>query len=350
MKCKSKESRTSALKLLSTLCKNNIKCEEFILQKCLLPLTLSCKPHKSWAYIPSSESRSSFGYSGIKNLGCVCYMISMLQQFYMIPQFRYLLLQANDKKAPNLTKNDIDDNLLHQLQTLFGFLELTERIDYNPNKFCYSFKDVDGNPTNIAIQQDAQEFLNMLFGRLETLLKDTTGKYLLQSIFGGKTCSQLICREGCKNISKNYEDFYDLSVGVKGIGTLKESLEKFNKEELISDYFCNTCQKKVNIVKRVCISELPNILIVHLQRIIFNYDTFVNEKINSKLEFPTSLNLEPYTEEGIESREKDLKDFDHGHSNQYYEYKLIGIIQHYGTAEAGHYYSFINTKNKGKYK
>jgi hypothetical protein len=36
-----------------------------------------------------------------------------------------------------------------------SFLELSERQDYNPKDFCFSFKDFDGRPTNVRIQQDA---------------------------------------------------------------------------------------------------------------------------------------------------------------------------------------------------
>jgi ubiquitin carboxyl-terminal hydrolase 34 len=45
---------------------------------------------------------------------------------------------------------------------------------------------MDGQPTNVGEQKDAQEFLNVLFDRLENALKPTSRKYLLQSIFGGK--------------------------------------------------------------------------------------------------------------------------------------------------------------------
>jgi ubiquitin carboxyl-terminal hydrolase 34 len=43
------------------------------------------------------------------------------------------------------------------------------------------------------------------------------------------------------------------------------------------------------------ITETPNVLIVHLKRIAFNFDTFNNDKINSYMEFPTTLDLKPYT-------------------------------------------------------
>lgn len=72
---------------------------------------------------------------------------------------------------------------------MFGFLELTERQAYDPTEFCFSFKDFDGNPTNTALQQDAQEFLNIFFDRLETCLAGTSQKDLLENVYGGKTCS-----------------------------------------------------------------------------------------------------------------------------------------------------------------
>ena len=43
-----------------------------------------------------------FSYVGLKNLGAVCYMNSMLQLFYNVPQFRYMLLAANDKQPEDL--------------------------------------------------------------------------------------------------------------------------------------------------------------------------------------------------------------------------------------------------------
>ena len=81
------------------------------------------------------------------------------------------------------------------------------------------------------------------------------------------------------------------------------------------------------------LSKLPNILIIHLQRIVFNFDTYLNEKINSKFEFPKYLNMKKYTE-GSSSQ-----------SDSEYEYDLIGVVIHYGFAEAGHYYSIMLNKN-----
>jgi len=49
------------------------------------------------------------------------------------------------------------------------------------------------------------------------------------------------------------------------------------------------------------------VLIVHLQRIIFNFDTFRNDKINSYFEFPTHLDLKPYSFYEVMNKEGRLK-------------------------------------------
>ncbi len=143
----------------------------------------------------SAQSRSHHNYCGIRNLGCICYMNAMLQQFYMTKAFRYGLLMADDQKEPKLavvtnkdnSTREVDDNVLHQMQKMFSFLDVSDRIDYNPIDFCFSFKDFSGQPVNVSVQQDAQEFLNMIFDKLEKALEKTAYKKILDGIYGGKT-------------------------------------------------------------------------------------------------------------------------------------------------------------------
>jgi ubiquitin carboxyl-terminal hydrolase 34 len=44
----------------------------------------------------------------------------------------------------------VDDNVFHQLQKMFGSLEFTDRQEYNPEEFCFSYKDWDGIPVKIG--------------------------------------------------------------------------------------------------------------------------------------------------------------------------------------------------------
>lgn len=62
------------------------------------------------------NEKSITGYVGIKNLGCICYMNSFLQQMFMIPSFREAVFAVED---PLFEKVKQEDNLLYQLKTLF---------------------------------------------------------------------------------------------------------------------------------------------------------------------------------------------------------------------------------------
>jgi ubiquitin C-terminal hydrolase len=64
------------------------------------------------------------------------------------------------------------------------------------------------------------------------------------------------------------------------------------------------------------------------------------------------LDLEPYTVEGIAKREAEsdlrkseaLRFSSSQHPPEYYQYRLSGIVVHTGTADGGHYYSFIKER------
>ena len=212
-------------------------------------------------------------------------MNSVLQQLFNIPQFRYSILDVDDHKLPNIGPNEIDDNVLHQLQHMFGYLELSERQAYNPADFCFSFKDYSGTPTDPSVQQYAHEFFNLFFKNIENALKSTSHRQLMQGVFGGKTVIQCICKT-CGTTKENREDFYSLSLDVKHSKTLAESLQRFISGDTISEYMCENCNKCVEIMKRNLIESAPNILILHLQRIVFTFDSFRERENQYKIGVP----------------------------------------------------------------
>jgi len=55
------------------------------------------------------NEKSSTGYVGIKNLGCICYMNSLLQQLFMIKTFRNGILNTQD---PEKGAKGLEDDLL----------------------------------------------------------------------------------------------------------------------------------------------------------------------------------------------------------------------------------------------
>ena len=104
-----------------------------------------------WSYEPKLEEKSSTGYIGLQNLGCICYMNAPLQQLYMIPELRKNILSITEYKDIQ-PDDDIKESLIYQLQLMFATLQESEEQSYNPASFCYSFKDFDGKPTDVRVQ------------------------------------------------------------------------------------------------------------------------------------------------------------------------------------------------------
>jgi ubiquitin carboxyl-terminal hydrolase 9/24 len=232
-------------------------------------------------------------------------------------------------------------------------LNESEKQYFNPKGFCQSFKDWDGNPTNVYEQMDADEFFNIFMDRLENLIKGTAQENVIKQHFGGKLSTELICK-GCPHYSEREEPFMALSLQVKNKKSLFQSLSSFVEGEMLEGdnaYFCEECKKKVNTLRRVCLKKLPNHLICVMKRFEFDYDTMQKVKINDYCEFPMKLNIEPYTQQGLRKAEKSKKNEAGGVSEEphatdeypadYFEYKLTGVVIHLGSADSGHYYSLI---------
>lgn len=66
----------------------------------------------------------------------------------------------------------------------------------------------------------------------------------------------------------------------------------------------------------------------------------VRVKVNDYYEFPHQLDMKPYTQEFLAAKEKE-REFVSSLPDDYYNFELIGIVVHMGTADSGHYYSFI---------
>ena len=301
----------------------------------------------------SSYSQKSCGHVGLRNLGCICYMNSIMQQLYMVPTFRYAIMSADDKELPkpasSINYSIDDDNLLHQLQNMYTYLTFSEQMDYNPREFCFSYKDFDGNPINVREQQDSQEFYNNFCDKIENCLRNSQYKYIVNDVFSGQSCSSVLC-QNCNHISNRFEDFYNLTLEVKNINNLKESLQKLNVPEIIQDFKCSNCNQKVTIKKITSLNKLPNVLVVHLKRFYLDYETFHTQKINSEFTFPEKLNLKPFCVHEITkgfSKKNESQEI-YEKEDSYYDYELKGINVHIGSADGGHYFSFINVNRDGK--
>jgi ubiquitin C-terminal hydrolase len=136
-------------------------------------------------------------------------------------------------------------------------------------------QDYEGNPTDVTVQMDANEFFNMLFDRIEACIKGSPQEKLLDVLFGGRVEHQLVSQE-CEHTSRREEGFFILSLEVKNKRSVLESLQLYVEGEMLegdNKYFCAECKEKRRTLKRVCVKQLPSTLILHLKRFEFDLDS-----------------------------------------------------------------------------
>ncbi|MEN2498222.1 MAG: hypothetical protein MHMPM18_002528 [Marteilia pararefringens] len=116
-----------------------------------------------------------------------------------------------------------------------------------------------------------------------------------------------------------------------------------NEEQLQSNnlWYCSKCKNHVGAYKKIDIWRLPKILIIHFKRFRYNYIN--RSKINTFIDFPI--------------QELDLKDFTvnsaannpHSDFQKTTKYKLLSIINHFGSLSGGHYTATVYNEVLGKW-
>ena len=145
----------------------------------------------------------------------------------------------------------------------------------------------------------------------------------------------------CEHVSDREEDFFALQCTVKNKRSVVESLQSFVAGEMLdgeNKYHCEKCKKKVTAMKRVCVKSLPPVLILHLKRIEFDFELLERIKVNDECQFEHLLDMEPYTVEFLSNNTSDAQ------RRNSCQYRLSGVLVHRGTAQSGHYYSFIRER------
>lgn len=276
----------------------------------------------------SKAVRSSCGYAGLRNLSNTCYLNSLFTQLFMNVDFRHFMLNVE------IRDGDGSQNLLYHTRSLFAQLQESNRRFIDPGPCVLSIKTYDDAPIDIHNQMDVDEFYNLLFDRWEGQLLSADAKRSFRSFFGGQLVQQVKSKE-CEHISERTEPFSAIQCDIKGKNTLQESLQAYVDGEIMegdNKYKCSTCDRHVDAVKRACLKDIPDSLIFHLKRFDFNLRTLQRSKINDYFAFPTRLDMKPYT---ILSNSPDSPE-------DWFE--LVGVLVHSGTAESGHYYSFIKER------
>ncbi|RHZ38641.1 hypothetical protein DYB26_008446, partial [Aphanomyces astaci] len=291
-----------------------------------------------WSWDPHLQMKAS--YVGLRNLGCTCYLNSTLQQLYMTPSIRRAVLTMPISEA--------DSPVFAHIQRLFATLQESQLKHVDPSHLLACLTDETGaGPLNVMVQQDAEEFLTKFCDGLSEYLTQCDGAN--PPLFGGTVCTQLVCQGGCHSIRETAAtSFVCMTVEVKGHDSLVHSLQTWSDGEVLSGVNCDMCGTKQDTMKRDCLDQLPETLLLHLKRFELNFDTFLREKVNDEFRFPLKLDMFPYTKAGLLQSEHERDDVAAAaHDDAMYD--LVGCVVHMGSTESGHYYSLVQDRSNGEW-
>ncbi|KAK5664214.1 hypothetical protein OQA88_430 [Cercophora sp. LCS_1] len=276
--------------------------------------------------------RAPCGYVGLKNLSNTCYFNSLITQLFMNVDFRRFMLDVELRDRDRA----YNQNLLLQTQKMFGNMQETINRFVNPEDCVGAIKTYENEQIDIGLQMDVDEFYNLLFDRWEGQLSTAEEKRQFRSFYGGQLVQQVSSKE-CDHVSERLEPFSAIQCDIKGKNTLQESLQAYVDGEIMAGenkYKCSKCDCFVDAVKRTCLKDIPDNLIFHLKRFEFNLRTLQRSKINDHFTFPTEIDMRPYTFDHLSNENDKSEDV----------FELVGILVHSGTAETGHYYSYIRER------
>ncbi|KAK4703945.1 ubiquitin carboxyl-terminal hydrolase 8, partial [Phenoliferia sp. Uapishka_3] len=331
-------------------------------------------------FIPQINfGEDSIGLTGLKNLGNTCYMNSTVQCLSAtIPFARYFKEGSYKRDINGVNPLGTKGALANAVAELIRAIWAQNYLFLSPVTFreniCRWAPQFRGSE-----QHDAQEFLGFLLDGLHEDLNYIVSKpppvemsperehdleTLPQQImsereweiyrrrndsfvvqcFQGQFRNQMKCLT-CSKTSTTYNTFMPLSVPIpSGRGSTKVDLQQciatFVREEILDKedaWNCPRCKVPRKASKKLTLSRLPPILVIHLKRFSFkgpfSDKSFWLLKIETQVQFPLSgLDLTSFMPPPLfDKRAPALTTAPKGHV-----YDLYGVTNHYGNLSSGH--------------
>src|SRR3990167_4338007 len=294
------------------------------------------------------DYRRNSSYIGIRNLGSTCYANSLLQQFFhnrRIREFIHKLPININEPMDSMSGNGV----LRELMLLFGQLALNKSSQADLTNFTCKFTGFDGMPINVKVQQDVNEFFNLLLDCLErelAALDLPNSEDAFKCELGGTFLNEITSADPAYDYStSNEEHFNTITIDVKNVHTMQNGLEKFFHPTIFdgdNKLHVDKYQTKIVAKKNTWLSkDLPKTLVVMLKRFEYDMRNYTRYKLNDYFEFPLELNLQKYVKTGTVTEGIDVLG-----DGVFYSYKLKGVLVHSGSSEFGHYYSYICVNGK----
>jgi ubiquitin C-terminal hydrolase len=300
----------------------------------------------------SDYQKIIFKEIGIINLGNTCFINSCLQVLIHCPSFIYGFFSKD--KLINKEKTPMSYYLysicIHMMNTVN-----TQEKYIDISNFRYKFAEKHQTFGGF-IQNDSQEFCRVLLEDLSNELNEVKEKAIYRTLtnsdkkqkiekdvefdkifrerensiiidlFYAQLITSFTCQ--CKEETYSFQKILDfpllLPENTQNIDIMNLLRNNFKPEEIDFEPKCQKCQKVLKHKKATKISRPPNILILSLQR--------VDEKTQNKNEcvvtFPYILDIKEFIDPAC------------GHIKEN-KYNLYAVINHQGSMDCGHYYSYI---------
>ncbi|CAH1636226.1 unnamed protein product [Spodoptera littoralis] len=298
------------------------------------------------------------GLTGLKNLGNTCYMNSIIQCLnntaILVTYFcngQYL----EHVNRSHSTRGAIAEELAAVVRALWSgqyrFIA-TRDLRNEVGKHQRAFRGCE--------QQDSHEFLTILMDWLHLDLqfsinvpqhKDNlppsekawheytkSKESLILRLFYGQIKSTVRCTV-CGKQSVTYESFSNLSLELPANAnrcSLSDCLKLYLNDETIPGWNCPNCKEKRDALKKLDISRLPPVLVIHFKRFYVDPKEYMCNAYRKKqtyIDFPLE--------------ELDMRQFAHCTSS--HAYNLYAVSNHYGSMEGGHYTAYCKSSVYGKW-
>eukprot|EP01062_Namystynia_karyoxenos_P037473 TRINITY_DN27270_c0_g1_i2.p1 TRINITY_DN27270_c0_g1~~TRINITY_DN27270_c0_g1_i2.p1 ORF type:complete len:783 (+),score=209.32 TRINITY_DN27270_c0_g1_i2:62-2410(+) len=326
---------------------------------------------------PSEEPScpTSLGLRGLANLGNTCYMNAGLQCLAATEPLREHFAELRGRTITS--RHGMRGALAAEFRRVLTALTASTEGAARPSSHPVSparFKAVVGqwNSTFVGSgQHDAHELLRFvldgLHGDLQrvqgprpyTELRDLDGEgddeaarrwwaahaaredSVIQDIFAGQLLSAVECSV-CHSRRLACDPVLDLSISIPDGGgaegpSVMECLQRFaapERLEGVEAVHCPRCGQKQPCVRRIRISRLPPVLVVHLKR--FEQDGQRLLKLHSPVRVPLRAELGWACTEGARAVAPT-------------SYELFALIHHHGSISGGHYTAHVRKKDSRWY-
>jgi uncharacterized UBP type Zn finger protein len=360
--------------------------------------------------------RSSSDFVGLDNQGATCYMNSLLQTWFMTPEIRKAMYSLSPEKVLNVAhikatqeeslklKRKAPRKVILHLQKLFTQLQFTAQRSVSTSELTnegFGWKDGDAR-----IQHDLDALYNELVDAVNKSLVKTDVDNLTRQLFQVHTSKSVETITDPVYISKSFDQAFSLQIPtIKGVSNLTSALNNYFQREHLDDgnpiYKVDEesdhpfAGKKV-AADTVCkLESSPPILLVSINRMHFDMQTFKTSKVKDRFDSPLVLDMRPYFSNSPVVREEETKkgtktawngpeekeektplsetktksinvwpddliteegeatamSASESVSNEKYVYDLFAVVIHHGnSANSGHYTSYIrDTLHEGNW-